>query len=311
MNRILITGASGLLGSNLAGDLADDFEVTGVVHRHTVELPGVELRTVDLSQAGSAGELIDAARPELVIHCAAAAQVDECERDPEMAMRLNRDMAGLVAAAARDAGARLIHISTDAVYDGQEGGYREADPPRPVNHYGRSKLDGEAAVRQAHPGALIVRTNLFGWNLPHKRNLSEWFLARMRRGDECPGFTDVWFSPILVNQLGQLLLELAESEAQGILHVGGGSCLSKYEFGVKLAAAFGLDQELVRPVELSTAELQARRAQRLCLDSSAAERLLGRPMPSIEEGIRRLWELRQRSPIALPQASQAVLGGGR
>lgn len=299
MKRVLITGASGLLGSNLARDWAGAFDVTGVTHQHPADLPGVRMMSADLTQPGTAARLVNQVRPELVVNCAAATSIDDCERDPELAQLLNCDLAELVAAAAADAGSRLIHISTDAVFDGAQGRYREEDPPSPINAYGTSKLAGEAAVARAHPGALIVRTNLFGWNLPHKRNLAEWFLGRMADGRQCPGFSDVWFSPVLVNQLGEVLLELAETDAAGVIHAGGGTCLSKYEFGRKLAEAFGFDPELVRPNGLAAVELGAQRGQQLCLDSGRAEQLLGRAMPAVDGGMRRLRELRDRSSVEL------------
>ncbi len=309
MKKVLITGASGLLGSNLARDLGARLPVTGIYHQHPVELPGVRMVAADLIQPAIAHQLLTDEQPELVIHCAAATVIDECERNPQLAQRLNRDMAETVAAATEAVGASLIHISTDAVYDGVQGSYRETDKASPINAYGRSKLDGEAAVQLAHRSALIVRTNLFGWNLPHKSNLIEWFLGRLMDGQECPGFTDVYFSPILVNQLGDLLLELTEAEASGVLHVAGATCLSKYEFGRMLAGAFGFDPELVRAAELSGAQLGAPRGRRLCLDCSRAEQLLGQAMPALEAGMRRLWELRDRSALALSERSGMVDAG--
>lgn len=299
MKRVLLTGASGLLGSNLARDWAGNLQVTGVVHQHLLDLAGVELVALDLTQPSAAERLMEQVQPELVVNCAAATSIDDCERHPQAARRLNCDLAGWVAAAAAGAGVRLIHISTDAVFDGGRGGYHESDPPSPINVYGRSKLAGEAAVQEAYPQALIVRTNLFGWNPPHKRNLAEWFLAKLVEGQPCPGFTDVCFSPVLVNQLGEVLLELASTDAGGVMHVGGASCLSKYEFGRKLAEGSGLDPELIRPTLLADVQLGAPRGQQLCLDSSYVERLLGRLLPAVETGIRRFWELRQLGSIQL------------
>lgn len=302
MDRLLITGASGLLGSNLARDLATRRQVFGVAHQHEANLPGVEMRTADLSVDGAAEQLLDEVRPELVIHCAAAAQVDACESDPEWALRLNRDMARRVARSAMVVGAGLIHISTDAVFDGRTGGYRESDPPSPVNVYGRSKLAGEQAVLEENPDALVVRTNIFGWNLAHKRNLAEWFLERIGAGERTPGFTAVWFSPMLVNHLTDVLMQLS-GRANGILHVAGRTCLSKYEFGRKLAERFGYDPQLIEPALVDDAKLDAERGSRLCLDCGLAESILGREMPSVQAGIDRFWELRDRGTIALRESS--------
>jgi dTDP-4-dehydrorhamnose reductase len=113
----------------------------------------------------------------------AATDIEACERDPALAHRLNTEMAQGVARAAAETGARLLHLSTDAVFDGADGSYREDQLPAPLNVYGKTKLAGEAAVSEAHPGALVVRTNFFGWNAKPKVNLAEWFLDRFARAN--------------------------------------------------------------------------------------------------------------------------------
>jgi dTDP-4-dehydrorhamnose reductase len=291
MAKLLITGASGLLGANLLLAATEEHEVVAVCHQHPIVLEGVEVVVADLSQPGAAREVIGACRPAWVIHCAAATSVDGCESDPVSAYRLNRDMAGWVAGAARGCGARLVHVSTDAVFDGEHGGYREEDTPRPVHVYGMSKLAGEQAVAAAHPEAAIVRTNLYGWNALPKLSLAEWFLERLEAGERCPGFADVWFTPILVNDLAPLLLKMLEVGLRGVYHVGGGECLSKYEFGVRLAEVFGLDASLIQPVEVGATELQAKRPRRLCLDGSKIERELRVRLPAAIEGLERFRKL--------------------
>jgi dTDP-4-dehydrorhamnose reductase len=155
-----------------------------------------------------------------------------------------------------------------------------------VNRYGASKLAGEAAVAAAHPQALILRTNFFTWPTPEKVGLAGWFLGRLEAGQACPGFVDARFNPLPAGLLVGILLELVAGESAGVLHVAGGSCITKHEFGVRLAECFGLDAGLVRAVSSDTGGLTATRGKNLCLNTTKAERLLGRHMPSLEESLR-------------------------
>jgi dTDP-4-dehydrorhamnose reductase len=294
MKRVLITGASGLLGSNLVLDAAGDHEVAAIAHRRRVEWPGVRSFQADLAEAGAARELMDLVRPEWVIHCAAATDIDACEAEPAQAFRLNRDMAGQVAEAAHAVGARLAHISTDAVFDGERGGYQEDDLSAPINVYGRSKLEGEEAVRAACPEALIIRTNIYGWNAVEKKSLAEWFLDHLQRGSECRGFADVFVSPLLVNDLGDLLFRMLEAGLRGLYHVAGGDCVSKYEFGVRVAQAFDLDAGRIKRASVKAGGLRAPRGRRLCLAGRKIEADLGVHLPGLRDGLARFKALRDQ-----------------
>jgi dTDP-4-dehydrorhamnose reductase len=292
VTKLLITGAGGMLGANLVLDaLAAGHEVVAVDFLHPVLHPEIESVTADLTRPGSAMAVFAAHQPEWAIHCAAATDVDACEADPETAFRLNRDMAGQVAMAAQAVGARLVHISTDAVFDGQRGGYTEEDEPHPINVYGESKLEGEWAVLSEYPGALIVRTNIYGWNAQAKQSLAEWFLARLEAGQETPGFTDAWFTPILVNDLNDQLLQMLQRGLQGVLHVAGRECVCKYEFGKRLAEMRGLETALLHPVSKGGSGLRAQRGSNLCLDCRKAGVSLGRALPSVAQGLERFLHL--------------------
>lgn len=176
MTRILVTGASGLLGGNLTLMALDKgHDIVAVCNQNPILLDTAEVVCADLSQSDEAEHVIKAYEPQWVFHCAAATNVDDCEVDQDRAFRLNHDMAAKVAHAAQLAGSRLVHISTDAVFDGVRGGYNEEDVPHPINVYGQSKLKGEFAVIAANPTAVIVRTNIYGWNPRSKPSLAEWF----------------------------------------------------------------------------------------------------------------------------------------
>jgi dTDP-4-dehydrorhamnose reductase len=293
MARLLITGASGLLGANLVLAAKAQHEVTAVCHQHPIAVDGVRCVTVDLSRPGAADELIGAERPAWVVHCAAAADVDQCQRDPAWANRLNVEMADRVAEASAKAGARLVHVSTDAVFDGERGGYRESDAPRPVNVYGRTKLEGEQAVLARDPGAAILRTNFFGWHAWGRRGLAEWFLSQFETSKSVSGFVDSWIAPLLVNDLADLILEIAALELSGVYHAVGSECLSKYEFGRRLAVEFGFDGARVRPVPIDEAGLDAPRPRNLCLDNSKLKLDAGLHLPGASEGLIRFRQLKE------------------
>jgi dTDP-4-dehydrorhamnose reductase len=266
--RLLVTGASGLLGAHLVLAAQRRCEVIAVCHQHSITRDGVRTEVADLTRPAEAHALLNRVRPEWVIHCAAEADVDRCERDPDRATLMNVEMAAHVAEASRRIGARLVHISTDAVFDGKSDGYREDDPPNPVNVYGRTKLEGERAVTSAHPEALVLRTNFFGWHPQGPRGLAEWFLERLEADLPAPGFADVFVSPLSAGDLAELILKLLPRPALGIYHGAGSACLSKFEFGRELASRFGFDRERVQPTSVDEAGLLAPRPRRLCLDSS-------------------------------------------
>jgi len=293
MPRLLVTGASGLLGANLVLTAAGIYETVGLCYRHPIALEGVEVVCTDLSQPGAAGSMIETYAPDWVVHCAAATDVDSCDEDPQWAYRINRDMASWVAEATWAVGARLVQISTDAVFDGVREDYRESDTPNPINVYASSKLAGEEAVVAGHPEAAIVRTNFYGWNAQPKHSLAEWFLERLERGQSCPGFTDVWVTPILVNDLSILLLQILEEGLKGIFHVVGSECVSKYEFGLRLAKIFRLEASLLEPISVDQAGLRAPRARRLCLCGEKIANALGVQLPSVDDGLNNFRMLRE------------------
>ena len=305
MAKILVTGASGLLGSNLVLEAVQQHQVVAVSHTHPLRLKAAETVTADLNLPEIAAQVIGEYSPDWVIHCAAETNIDRCETDPERAFRLNRDMARWVAQATRESGGRLVFISTDAVFDGLQSDYSEEDIPQPINVYGQSKLEGERAVSEEDPHAMIVRTNFYGWNALEKKSLAEWFLAHLEEGKACRGFTDVFVKLLCVNDLIEILLRMLESKCEGIYHIVGKDCVSKYAFGVCLAQTFQLDEGLIQPIEVDQRGLYAPRARNLCLDTSKIRTTLGLKMPCLVEGVRRFYRLKQ---TGYPQKLKSLIG---
>ncbi|MEX2160761.1 MAG: SDR family oxidoreductase [Anaerolineales bacterium] len=290
MTRILITGASGLLGINLALEAGRRYAVAGVVHAQSLRHPDFETLQVDLLAPGAIARMLDMAKADWVINCAALANLDTCEQRPELAQRLNAELPGRLASESAKRGLRFLQVSTDAVFDGVKGDYDEEDAPAPVSVYGRTKRLAELAVKAAHPHALIVRPNFFGWSVSGNRSLAEFFYNQLSAGKSVSGFTDRTFCPLLVTDLAAILLELLEKNLRGIYHAVSPDHLSKYDFGVVIANRFGLDAGLIRPVTTSEMEVTAPRALDLTLRTARVAKALGRRPPTVVEGIERLFE---------------------
>ncbi|MFH1633615.1 MAG: SDR family oxidoreductase [Chloroflexota bacterium] len=292
--RILITGASGLLGINLALEAAGQHTVFGVVNSRGLKTEAFTVLQADLLEPGAVERVLDESQPDWVIHCAALANLEACEKHPALARELNTEVPRNLAAQCRNGGARLLHVSTDAVFDGKRGGYTEDDSPNPLGVYSRTKLEAEHAVAEAYPEAIIARVNLFGWSLTGKRSLAEFFFYNLQAGKNLMGFTDVYFSPLLVNDIAHIFIKMLKKGLGGLYHVVSSESLSKYEFGVAIARKFGLDSELIAPRSVSDAGLEAVRSPNLTLKVDKLIHALGESPPGISPALERFYTLYQQ-----------------
>ena len=292
--RILITGASGLLGLNTALETANQNTVFGQVNSNAIQTEAFTVLKANLVEPGAVERLLDQTQPDWVIHCAALASLEACEENPALARELNTELPRKLAEECQQGGARLIHVSTDSVFDGKTGGYTEADPPRPVGIYTQTKYQAEVAVAAANPTALIARVNLFGWSLFGRRSLAEFFFNNLSAGNPIMGFTDVYFCPLLVNDLAQLFLKMLEKELTGLYHVLSSDSMTKYDFGVMIARKFGLNSALIAPKSVLDSSLKAARSPNLILKVDKLIHDLGEIPPTISTGIDRFYELYQQ-----------------
>jgi len=295
MTRFLVTGASGLLGLNFA--LAVDgkkHEVTGVANTAPMLWATFKNVQLELTQPGMVEEMITAHQPEVVIHCAAMANVDACENDPAQARLVNAELPGTIAAACKRNNVRMIHISTDAVFDGTVGNYREEDKPNPLSVYASTKLEGERAVLAANPDALIARVNFYGWSAAGNRSLAENFVHNLEAGKEMLGFTDVIFCPMNILDLSNVLVEAATLGIKGIYHMVGEQAMSKYQFGVRLAEIFGFNPGLIKPVSVNDSGLKATRSLNLSLSVEKLQKALGHALPEFNEGVKKFYDQYRR-----------------
>ena len=283
--RVLITGASGLLGLNLALDVSRTHEVLGV-DRSKLASPPFRVIQADLLDQDALAGLIDKTRPQAIIHCAAMADVDLCESNPDLAHRTNSELPGLIAGLCARHKIRLIHISTDAVFGGKkDGAYVETDMPDPQGIYAITKLEGERRVLQAYPAASIVRVNFYGWSLSGRRSLAEFFVDRLGRGSMVNGFTDVTFCPLFVSHLGGVLIKMLPRDLPGVYHAVGPQAMTKYQFGIEIARKFGFPEGLISPQSVNKSGLTARRSHNLWLSIDKLSTALQLELPDFSTGL--------------------------
>jgi dTDP-4-dehydrorhamnose reductase len=283
--KLLITGASGLLGINLALEAMREHEVYGV-DRGKLKSPPIPVSKANFFDRDAFVPALDAVQPDWVINCAALANLDECEKHPDQAKILNTDLPRELAAACAMRNTKFIHLSTDAVFDGtNEGAYTEADEPNPQGVYSQTKLEGERAVQEANPQAIIARVNFFGWSLSGYRSLGEFFVNNLSKGNTVNGFTDVIFCPMWVNHLAQTLVAMLQKDLHGLYHVVGAQPMNKYQFGVEVARKFGLRESLISPQSVERSSLTAKRSHNLWLSVHKLSTDLGCPLPEFSTGL--------------------------
>ncbi len=291
MTRFLVTGASGLLGLNLA--LAVDgkrHQVFGVANTTPMRWVGFKSLQAELTDTDVVERLLDEVAPEVIIHCAAIANVDDCETKPELAEEVNTRLPGRIAAAAVERKIKMVHISTDAVFDGQKGNYFETEEPHPLGVYARTKLGGEKSVLAANPNALVARVNFYGWSVSGTRSLAEWFVNSLAGGQTVNGFTDIHFCPMMVLDLVDTLLEAVEKDLSGLYHMVGPQQMSKFEFGRAIAQKFGFDPNQVQPASVRDGGLKAVRSPNLVLDTTKLTLALKHDLPPFEVGLQKFYD---------------------
>jgi dTDP-4-dehydrorhamnose reductase len=303
---LVVTGASGLLGASVLRAAVElGWETVGLCHQHVIRDPAMRVARVDLTDDATTRKLLFDLRPDTIVHCAAATNVDWCEDNPKRAEAINVQAAAVLAETAATLNARLVYVSTDSVFDGKKGDYAETDEPAPLNVYARSKLAGERETSRRNPLAMLVRVSIYGWNAQNKDSLAEWVLRRLEEGRDVPGFTDVFFTPILVNDLVPVLFAMLKQELTGLYHVVGSERISKFEFARRVATTFGFDPARVTPCQIRDMSLRATRPLDISLNTEKIGAALRRSMPDVDSGLKGFRELHNRQ---YPQQLKSYLG---
>jgi dTDP-4-dehydrorhamnose reductase len=248
--RILVTGANGLVGTKVLERLLHDpaAEPLGAYHQaraneYLGEFPAVWL---DVSSAQDVERVLKEARPDAVIHAGAFTNVDAAERDRDVAQAINADGTANLARACATRGIRLVYLSTEYVFDGTAGPYRETDPVGPQGWYAQTKLAGEQAVMTAGGNWAIGRTTVvYGYAQHVRANFVLWLVGQLKSGQRVRIVEDQIGSPTLAENLGEMVIALAESDVTGVFNTAGADVVSRLDFSRQIAATFSLDASLI------------------------------------------------------------------
>jgi dTDP-4-dehydrorhamnose reductase len=275
--RVLVTGANGLVGSRTCHLLVEQgHEAVGLGRGKRRATGSWRYVPCELTREQEVFAAFTDASPEVVIHCGSMTEVDACEREPELAFAANVDATAFVARASHRAGAHLVHVSTDYVFDGAAGPYDEESLPNPRGAYALTKHMGEQTARVLAPGCAIARTAVvYGWPPVEGRlNFGAWLVGSLEKGQPVRLFEDQIVSPSYAQSVAAMVAELGVRRLGGVWHTCGAEVLSRVEFGRALCEVFGFDAGLIVPVKLAELKLPAPRPLRSGLRVDKARREL-------------------------------------
>lgn len=256
--KILITGGSGLLAVNWAIQTRDVFEIILCQHTRVVAVKGVKNILLDLSEITSITDAILLLKPDLVVHTAGLTNVDECEKNRELSEETNITLSLNVAIACKKTETKLVHISTDHLYDGKKQYLKEDEEVSPVNIYGETKAASEEKVLENNPAALIIRTNFYGYGTSYRKSFSDFIINNLKSNQSVDLFDDVFYTPIIIESLVSIVHLLVDKNEKGVFNIVGDDRISKYQFGIKVAQEFDLNSSLIKKVKFFDQKLVKR-----------------------------------------------------
>lgn len=278
--KLLVFGVSGLTGYKIAQIAAGQYDVFGTYNKRKTELSNCTVIKLDVTNQTELDKLFSEVKPNIVINTTALHNVDFCEEHQEQAALVNSTAVSNIRENAEKHDAKLVHISTDYVFDGKKTDpYSEKDIPIPISYYGHSKLQGEKSLQNSNH--VILRPSvIYGWtplelagtvsSSGKPMNFAMWLLTKLNKKESLKIVTDQFATATLADTLAESAIKIAEANGSGLFHVSGLSCESRFEFSKKLAKEFGYDENQIQPTDSSQFKQKAKRPSYSCLDSARA-----------------------------------------
>ncbi len=302
MEKLLITGVNGLLGQKVLEQAASRYAVLGVDLQAEPVLKKIkfEYRKLDLTDRRKVKELLLAFHPAYLVNTAAMTDVDGCETEKERCWRINVEAVEHIVYAAQMTGTRIVHISSDYVFDGKNGPYSEESLPSPLGYYGRSKLASENLLNAADVEHAIVRTMvLYGHGIDVRPNFVTWLLEKLRQRQPVKVVTDQIGNPTLADDLATAILKIIELKKWDLFHICGSEAIDRYQFAQKIAAIFKLDKALISAITTHELKQAAPRPLKSGFIIDKALTQLAIHMSGIDEGLKKMKKEYKQFPFNL------------
>ena len=282
--KFLVTGSTGLVGQQVVKDLlANNYTVYSCYHNLKPEYG--EPIHLDLTNLNKIEDVIGKTKPDVIIHLAAMTNVDQCEREKELALLINAKATEKLAKQAALHKAFFVYVSTDYIFDGTRPFWKEEDKPNPLGYYGISKLEGENILSNMASGWCVARTSTpFGLH-PKKKSFPLWITENLKSKKEISVIVDQFTSPTYTQNLSKMLIEIAIRQLVGIFHLSGASRISRYEFAKLISEKLNLEKKFLKPVTMNEIKWKAKRPKDSSLDVSKATAILKEKPQKIEDSL--------------------------
>lgn len=283
--KTLIIGGSGLVGRILIKKIKGIAKAYATYDTTRINLKGTKFYQLDVRDANRVNELMEEIQPDIVINTAAKRNTKYCEKNRDEAYKVNVEGTENIVVACKNVNAKMVFISSDQVFDGTKGRYREEDKVNPLNTYGKQKAMAEKIIKDNLDNWLIIRaSHIYGW-FPGGDNFVSWVLENLKSGREIQISYDQFVTPIHVENFVDILIKLLEKDKRGIYHVGEGECLSKYEFVKRIKETFLFNEAIIKPVSSEALNQDTVRPKNNCLDLSKIKNELDFSEYDIKNGL--------------------------
>ncbi len=292
--KFLVTGSAGLVGRQVVKDLVEQGETVYSAFHNLQPQNGIPTQ-MDLFYDDKIKNVIAETNPDAIIHLAAITDVDLCEKEKDLAMKINGHSTEIIAKQAAKQKSFFVYVSTDYVFDGEKGMKKESDPTNPVDFYGKSKLEGEKAVMNLASSWCIARTSTPYGIHPKKKSFPVWVAENLFQKNTINVVIDQFTSPTYVPNFSRMLNEVAKRQLVGIIHLAGSTRISRYEIAEIVADKLNLDKKLLQPTNIDEMKWFAKRPKDSSLDVSNALSILKEKPFTIEQGLDHL--VRELKPL--------------
>jgi dTDP-4-dehydrorhamnose reductase len=293
---VLITGAHGLLGQKLVTDFhSHDKVIACDLHPESLlSFPNLSYESLDITNSRQLGFHVSFYHPQIIINAAAYTDVDGCEIHKDKAWSVNVGGVKNLVNLCREQKIKLIQLSTDYIFNGEDGPYSEDDLPDPINFYGETKLESEKVIKESGIDFLIIRTNvLYGFGKNVKSNFLLWLLEKLSQNEKIKIVTDQFNNPTLVDNLSLCILEMVKKNISGVYHIAGSEYISRYDFAIKVADKFNFDKNNILPTKTELLQQKAKRPYKGGLKIDRAKGILETELRSVNQALEYLIKSKQ------------------